>query len=817
MAILLPERWLDDVRIAVRGLARARALAAAAVLTLGIATAAATAVFALVEGVLLRPLPAREPDRLLVAWTEVRAEPGSHVPFGAQGIDVIREESRTLEAVAAAGYNGALPSVAVESGATTRIRTAPVSGDFFRVLGVSPALGRALEPGDDRPGTANVLVLSHGLWQRRYGGARDVVGHLLTIDGKPFSIVGVAPPGLDYPRGAEAWMSLGGFASTLAGTPFGEAVRDLDLVGRLRPGATVGAAREELQRFVVRFEAAAPAGATRGLSVVARPLDDVVVGDVRPAILLLFGAVGLVVLVASANVANLLLLRAEARRRELAVRAALGASAARLASPVLAESLVLALAAGVVGLAASGPLLRAMIALVPDGLPRVDAVRVDAGVMAFSVVLAFVTAALAGLWPALSAARLDVVRQLRDGGRGASRAARGGRRALVAAQVALAVAVLAAAGLLARSLVRLQSVDTGLAADRLVLVPLALPEARYAEPGRRQLFLDDVVARLEATPGIERATPVHTPPFAGTGGWDVPSFTAEGQDADGAGANPSLNLESVYPGYFETLHVALRSGRAFTPDDRAGTPPVAVVSTDLAARLFPGADPLGRRLKFGGPDSKWPWWTIVGVAERTRYRELAAPRPTLYVPARQFVAAAAILALRARLPPAALAPLVRQRVRESDPEVEVVRVASFTELEEGPLARPRFAALLIGAFATAALLLSAVGLYAVMSASVRQRDAEIGVRVALGATPADVRRLVLGEGLRLAAVGAAIGLGAAVAGTRLLTGLLYDVHPLDPEVLLGTALLVVAASALACGLPARRAARVDPVSLLKAD
>ncbi len=382
----------------------------------------------------------------------------------------------------------------------------------------------------------------------------------------------------------------------------------------------------------------------------ARPLDDVVVGDVRPAVLMLFGAVGLVVLVASANVANLLLLRAEARRHELAVRAALGADAARLASTILAESLVLALAAGLVGLAASASLLRAMVALVPDGLPRVDAVRVDAGVVVFSVVLAFVTAALAGAWPALSAARLDFGRHLRDGGRGTSQTARRGRRALVAAQVALAVTVLAAAGLLARSLLRLQ-----LRRHRprrrppRAGAPARCPRRSTRRPERRQRFLDDVVARLEATPGIERATPVHTPPFAGTGGWDVPSFTAEGQDADGAGANPSLNLESVYPGYFETLQVALRRGRGFTPDDRAGTPRVAVVSTDLAARLFPGADPLGRRLKFGGPDSKEPWWTIVGVAERTRYRELAAPRPTLYVPARQFVAAADILALRARL------------------------------------------------------------------------------------------------------------------------------------------------------------------------
>jgi putative ABC transport system permease protein len=357
----------------------------------------------------------------------------------------------------------------------------------------------------------------------------------------------------------------------------------------------------------------------------------------------------------------------------------------------------------------------------------------------------------------------------------------------------------------------------GLAADRLVFVRLALPQAKYADGARHLQFLKDVVARLEAAPGIAGATPVNTPPFAGTGGWDAPEFTAEGQSAEQAAINPSLNLESVHPNYFQTFEVTLVRGRGFTGADRRGAPEVAVVSEDVAARTWPGEDPIGKRIKFGRLDSTYPWRTVVGVARPTRYRELTAPRPTLYVPAEQFIAAAEMLVLRTASPLGLVARLARERVGAVDPAVQVVQVAPFREMLQGPLARPRFNAFLIGVFGIAALLLAAIGLYAVIAASVRQRYTEIGVRVALGATASDVRGLVLGEGLRLAGLGAAIGLASAVVASRLLRGLLYGVHPLDPVSLLAAALLLVGVSALASYMPARRAARVDPVSMLRAE
>jgi predicted permease len=816
------EQWWQDLRLAWRGLRQAKAFTGAAVFTLAAGIAGTTVMFALIQGVLLRPLPVREPDRLIVAWTRVRSTGATHWPFRASDIDVISRESRVLESVAGISYYDPSPFVAVENESATYISGAAVAGDFFRVIGVPPILGRVLNRADDVVGAENVLVITHGLWQRRYGGSREVIGRRMTVSERPFTIVGVMPPDVECPRGVEAWMTVAASASTVSNPAFREGIlRDVDLIARLRPGATIEQARSELEGLTSRLEADAPPDSVRGLTPVVRSYEDAVVGDVRPALLVLFGSVGLVLLIASANVANLLLLRGEARRPELAVRASLGAGPGRLARQMLAESLVLALAAGVLGLAVTWWSLQALIAFVPDGLPRVDSIRLDAGVVLFTVLVASLTAALAGLVPALSVARADLAAHLRSGGRGATgNAVRLGRRALVVAQVALAVTVVAAAALLTRSLLRLQTVDMGLAKDRLVFVRLDLPKPKYADGARHLQFLKDVVARLEAVPGIAGATPVNTPPFAGTGGWDAPEFTAEGQSADRAASNPSLNLESVHPNYFATLEVTLVRGRAFAETDRRGAPLVAIVSEDVAALTWPGEDPIGKRLKLGRSASTEDWraWrTVVGVARSTRYRELAAPRATLYLPAEQFMVAAEMLMVRTSSPLALVAGEVRARVRAVDPGVQVTRVSPFRELLRGPLARPRFNAFLIGVFGIAALLLAAVGLYAVVAAYVRQRYTEIGVRVALGATAADVRGLVLGEGLRLAALGAVIGLAVAAAATRGLRALLFEVQPLDPTALLAAALLLVGASTLASYLPARRATRVDPIALLRTE
>lgn len=810
------EQCWQDLRLASRGLWRARAFSLTAVLTLAVGIGATTAMVALLHGVLLRPLPVREQDRLVVAWKELRSSGFAHYPFGGAEIEAVDRASLVLQSVAGVTRNGVGRSVITENGTASYVKVALITGEFFNVLGIEPILGRSFTRSDDLDGAENVLVISHALWQRRYGGSREIIGRRVRLSEQPFTIVGVMPPDLDYPRGVEVWRTT---RSVPTGGPFGDAARsEVDLLARLRPGVTLEQAASELTALTRRLEADAPPNLPRGLVPVVRSFEDVVVGDVRTAILALFAAVALVLLIASANVANLLLMRGEARRSELALRAALGARRGRIVRQLFAESLVLALAAGTAGLAVTWCSLQMLIAVIPDGLPRVESVRIDLTVVLFTIGTAFVTALLAGLAPAVSSMRRDLLSQLRSGGTGVTGSpVRRGRRVLVVVQVALAVTIVAAAGLLTRTLLQLQSVEIGLSADRLVFVHLPLPQTKYADRARHEQFLDEVMSRLEAIPTIAAATPVNVPPFSGEGGWDVPRFAAEGQGVDRAAANPALNLESVHPSYFETFGVALVRGRGFTETDRPGAPEVAIVSEDVAAQTWPGEDPIGKRIKMGGEDSRAPWHTVVGVAAPTRYRELTKPRPTLYLPAAQFQMTAQMLVLRTTASVDLVASLARDSVRSVDPDVQVMRVAPFVEMLDAPLARPRFNALLLSIFGITALLLASVGLYAVMAASVRQRDREIAIRLALGATPTMVRRLVLGEALRLAAVGVVAGLAGAAVATRLLRGLLFGVHPLDPASFAGAALLLVFVSAIASFVPAWKATRGDPVATLRAE
>ena len=809
------EPWVHDVRLAWRGLRRAKGFTAAAVLTLAVGMAGVTAMFALIQGVLLRPLPMTEPERLVVVWKEPRST-GSHWPLTAAEFQLIREADQVFAGVAAVGYNDPGPTEVVDGTSTELIHTARVSADFFEVLGVRPFLGRVLNRGDDSAGSEHVLVLTHGFWQRRYGGAVDVIGQRVTLSDRRFTIVGVMPPDIEYPRGVEAWMTVESQVALTSNPTFQHATRDeLDVIARLQPGVTLAQASSALATVAAQFEAIAPPGVVdAGIVVAVRPIADVVVGEVRYAMTVLFGAVGLVLLIASANVANLLLVRGEIRRPEFAVRVALGATRRRLARQIVSESLILSLFASAIGLGAAWFSLRALVALTPGGLPRVDAVRINGVVVLFVMVLAFVTTVLAALVPAFAAGHSSLVSRVPGSGRGVAGGTRRGRGALVAAQVALAVTVVAAAGLVTRSLLRLQLTGKELGADRLLLVSLALPQDRYAERGRHLQFLEDVVARLEATMVISAATPINAVPFSGVG-WDAPTVTAEGQDATQVATNGSLNLEAIHPGYFDTFGVALVRGRPFSDRDRDDAPAVAIVSADVAARLWPGQDPLGKRLKMGNLDSEDTWRTVVGVASRTRYRDLRAPQATLYVPAAQLIATAQSLVVRSTEPLSRVAEVIREEVRATDPAVRVPRIALFDELLHEPLARPRFFTVLLSVFGVSALLLSAVGLYAVIAASVRQRYAEIGVRLALGATPADVSRMIVREGMRLAGLGAAAGLALAVVVTPLLQGLLYEVHPLDPAALVTATLLLLGAAVVASYLPARTAGRMNPLAALR--
>lgn len=819
---MLVRAWLHDLRLTVRGVRRAKAFYATAVLTLAVGMAGATVMFTLIRGVLLRPLPVPEEDRLVVSWRVPPTGTAIHVPYRSDDVEAIARGSRVFDVVSGVGYNGAFEQTWEDGGRTFTADTAAVMGEFFAVAGVVPHLGSTLTRDHDRRGTARAVVLSFGAWQRLFGGAPDIVGRTLMTRGHSYHIAGVMPADFEDPRGVELW-------TTLAALADGEAVeayrvgllRDVELIARLRHGVTPQHAEAELAAVMTTLDASAPVGEGRGFTAfrpVVRQYKTVVVGDMRAALVVLFAAVGIILLIAAANVANLLLLRSEARRREWVVRAALGATRARLVGAVAGESLVIALLAGGVGLVLSHWSLQTVTSLVPDGLPRLASIRTDAMVLAFTVTVACAAAMLAGLLPAVTASRLNLAVHLRAGGRGTTGSASArGRRVLVTAQVALAVTVVAAAGLLGQSLQRLQSVDMGLAAERLVLVELDVPRDRFADQVRHRAFLDAVAARIATAPGIEAVTPLNVQPFAGATGWELPRFTAEGQGADDVAANPALNFEAVYLPYFSTLGVSIVRGRAFSAADGQGSPKVVIVSDAVATATWPGEDPVGKRLKFGGLDSRDEWKTVVGVAASTRYRALETPRPTLYVPAEQFGISAGRLAVRTAASPAFVAGVVRGAVAGVDADVRVVRVAPFEEYLRAPLAWPRFNALLLSVFAVAALLLSAIGLYGVIAAAVRQRFPEIGVRIALGASARDVRRLVLGEGLRLGLAGAGAGLLLSVAATRVLRHLLYEAEPLDLATLGSAAAVLVAVAVAVTYLPARRATRVDPVVVLRGD
>jgi putative ABC transport system permease protein len=810
------QRWWRDVRLALTTLSRARGFSAVAIATLALGVAGVTVMFTLVEGVLLRRWPVHDQSRLIVAWKQLPASGFDHYPFGDAEIEEVARSSRLLESAAGVTRAGVSSWVALENGESSYVNGAVVTGGFFTVLGTRAAIGRVLTPDDDISGAEPVVVISDGLWRRRYGSARDIVGRRLHMDEQAFTIVGVMPPGVDYPRRVDVWRPS---RTIRTDGPFGDAARrEVDLIARLRSGVTREQLTSELTSLTQQFEKEGRRDVPRGLTPIVRTFDDTTVGDMRKPILVLFGAVGLVLMIASANVANLLLMRAESRQRELAIRTALGASRSRIVRDVLIESGVLATVASALGLGLAVVALRPLMRLVPAELPRPEWIQIDLAVVLFTVLVAFGASLFAGVLPAVSSVRADVIAQLRGGGHGLTTAAhRFGRRALVVSQVALAVMILVAAGLLTQSLSRLQSVDLGLSSDALVFVDLALPQEKYADQTKHAQFLDEAIRRLERESAITAVTPVNVPPFAGIGGWDVPHFAAEGQDAARVEANPSLNLESVFPSYLRTLGVVLERGRAFTTADRRDGLRVAIVSNDVARLTWPGQDPIGKRLKMGGLDSRDPWWTVVGIAMPTRYRDLTRPRPTLYVPAAQFQMTARMLALRTTASLDEVARLTRATLQDVDAGVHVMRVQSFNGLLDAPLAGHRFSMRLAAIFAMVALTLTAVGLYAVMAASVRQRDREIGIRVALGASSNTVRRLVFGDGLRLVGVGAAIGAAGAVAGTRLMQSLLFETAALNPAMIVAAVLVLGTACVAACYIPVRRATRIDPCSLLQAE
>jgi putative ABC transport system permease protein len=806
------ETVLQDMRYAVRTLARTPGFTLAALVTLALGIGANTAIFSVVDTVLLRPLPYKDPGRLVMIGD--RAPDGSASNVGYATFQDLRDRSRTVPEMAAIrSWNPTL----VAEGEAERLSAMRVSWNYFAMLGAGPALGRGFTAAEDRPDQWRVLLLSDGLWRRRFGSDPGVVGRTVLMNDVPYRIVGVMPASFEplvsarFYQPAELWAPLGYDTSLTSAC---RSCQHLKAVGRIGTDATASQARAELNAIRGQLAASYPSDYPPGdMAVVG--LQDAIAGPVRSVLYVLLGAVGLVLLIACANVANLLLARAMNRSREMAVRSALGAGRARLVRQVLTESVTLSLAGGALGVALAGLLLGSVATLAPVSIPRLDHASIDPGVLGFALLLSVVTGVLFGLVPALRVSRESLQATLAlDSRTSVGRPSHRTRGLLVVGDLALALVLLASAGSMVKSVVRLMGVNPGFNTDRVLTLQFSLIGTRYREDAAVVSFMDRALDRIKAIPGVEAAAAAGQVPLGGNG--DTWGFHIEGRIKPNPSEDPAVERFSVTPDYFRVLGIPVLEGRLITGADRADSLPVIVISEATAKALWPGEDPIGRRVRIGDASSG-PWRTIVGVAGDVRHTSLAAP-PTLqmYLPQAQVTDSYLVLTVREGFPAASsLAPQIGAVFREMDPAVPIYSVATMEELAGKSVAERRFVMRVLGGFAALALLLAAVGLYGVVSYTVTQRTREVGVRMALGARPADILRLVLRSGAATVATGLAVGVTAALLAMQSMRALLFDVSAFDPATLAGSVAALSAVAIAAHIIPARRALRVDPVIALR--
>jgi len=800
----------QDTAYAARRLVQSPGFTLVAALTLALGVGATSAIFSVVNAVLLRPLPFPEPERLVdvaQTWKEKAAV------YSPQNFLDVEAQAKSFERLAAIDTDGV---TLTGHGDAARLEGADVSASFFDVLRVRPALGRGFVAGENDPGHTDVVVLGHKLWQERFGGDPGIVGQKVQIDRVPRTVVGVAPPGFSYPEGAEIWLPLmydKQFRTDSRGAWF------LTVIGRLAPGVSVASAREEVSTIAERL-ARDYKDANEGVGGTVRGLRESLVGDTRKALFVLLGAVGLVLLVACVNVANLLLARISGRESELALRAALGAGRGRIVRQLLTESLLLAIVGGALGALLASALVDALLGLQPQGVPRLAEVRIDRGVLAFAALLSLATSLVFGVLPALQMSRRATAQALRQGSRGILGGPRTRLRgALVVGQIALAMVLLAGSGLLIRSFTLLRRVDPGFDPRSALSFRFTLPESAYGDDARRVAFHDALAARLAALPGVRSVGGVSGLPLAS--GPFIISFTIEGRPEPPPALQPSLAVAIATPGYFRAMGIEIVKGRALEPGDVASAPQVVVLSEAAVRRHFPGEDPIGKRINLGlgrGPGKPKAGGQVIGVARDVKRQGLAKESaPEIYVPYAQFPVQTMAMVLRTDVPPRSVAIAAERALHELDAQLPVARVATLEEVVARSISEPRFYTLLLGAFAATALFLAALGLFGVMSYAVAQRTRELAVRLALGARHQELRRMVLREALVLGSVGLAFGLGGALLLSRTLTTLLFAVSPNDPATLAVVGALLLLTTVLAGYLPARRATRIDPVVALRAD
>jgi putative ABC transport system permease protein len=809
-------RMAGDLRRAARTLARRPFFGLAVVTTLALAIGANTAIFTVVRAVLLRPLPFRDPERLVAITVR---EPGSDTqPFSIADFFDVRSSPSFERMAAWGGWSANLTGV----DEPVTIQAQWTSAGFFDMLGIRAALGRTPLPEEERPGAAKVVLLSDSLWRTRFGADPAILGRALVLNGEPYEVVGVLPR--EAPLLANAAELVSPLVLETDRRRANRKAGFLRVVGRLARGATPEAAAAELDGAMARLRAAYPDTNSAKQGVRMIPLTDVVVGGSRKMLVLLQAAVGLVLLIACTNLANLFLARAVRRRGELALRSALGATRSDLVRELLAESLVLALAGGAVGLALSVAGVRLLLAIGPARLPRAAEIALDPAVVAFDVALALVAGIAVGLVPALHASARGAASGLRGTGRG-STAARGSSRArsiLVAVEVGLSLVLLVGAGLLFRTLEELRAVRPGFEPARLLSVQLSLPKTRYATPDAIARFAERATERLSALPGVESAAAASLNPLTQ---WRANvSFLVEGAAETDTAKAPLANYRAVGPGYFRTIGAPVLAGREVEPRDAADSVPVVLVSRTLARRHFAGASAIGRRIRIDDAEA-WRTVEIVGVVGDVKYGGMDADESAdVFVPYAQtpqdvsvWLANIFCLAVRSGSDPGRLVPAVRRELRSLDPDVAASKIAPMEEAIAGSLAERRFQALLLQVFGAAALALALAGIYAVTAFSVGERTTEIGVRLSLGAGRRSILALVARQGLAPVAAGLGAGLAAALVLSRLVAGLLFGVAPRDPRILAGACAALAVAACAAVVLPAVRATRIDPVRALRAE
>ena len=805
---------LQDLRYGMRMLRSRPAFTAVAVLALALGIGANTAIFSVVDAVLLKPLPYRAPERLVMIWHEYAQMNLPKASLSVPSYIEYRDNVRAFENVAAAtNWSANLTG----TGEPERVQGARVTGNFLATVGVPPMIGRDFLGEDDAPGGERVVILGHGLWQRRFGGDPGILGKVLALNGEDHTVVGVMPPGFVFFQPVDLFKPIAFTAGQAA--PANHGNEFLIGVARLKPGVTLRQAGSEMDGIAARLR---QQFYVEGWSPRLFPLLEEMTGDLRPALLVLMAAVGCVLLIACSNVANLLLARATSRQREMAIRSALGAGRLRVVRQLMTESVLLGVAGGALGLLLAFLGLKALLAAAPGEATQAvlggRSIGLDGTALGFTLGVSVLTGIVFGLAPALQASRMDLNDLLKEGSRGEGLGERGHRLlgVFVVSQVAVALVLLAGAGLLVRSFLRLRAVDPGFRLDHVLTMRLTLPQTRYTEDGQVAAFFDDLLRRLSALPGVRSAAAVSNLPMSGDNA--SASFAIEGLEVPQGQPSPHGDSHIVSHDYFTALGIPLVQGRFFDRRDGPGAAKVAVIDQVLADRYWPAGDAIGRRmaLYFEGSPDKPVWREIVGVVGHVKKYGLdGRVKEQYYIPSPQQARRSMFLALRTATAPTSIVAAARAAVRDLDTGLPVFRVQTMEQVLDGTLVTRRFAMLLLGIFAAVALVLAAVGLYGVISYSVAQRTREIGIRMALGARSRDVVRMVVRRGMRLTAIGLVIGVGSALAVTRFLASLLFAVQPYDPPTLLTVAAILAGVAWLASFLPARRAARVDPMMALR--